>query len=380
MRMVFIDKVSPGMTVAKDVFLSGEGTPLVKKSTKLTPVMISQMDHLGIRFVYIDDKPGNPVDASKKKNSLENLRLHVPKPEPLLPPALREEAIGSLQDIFSSVTATKEKLHESAAKLIGHIDSVVGQLVDSLLEKQSAFVNINDLKSYDEYTFHHSLSVAVLSIAIGQKMGLGRKELNRLGVCAMMHDIGKTAIPIEIIHKASRLNDQEFAIVKNHSPAGYNYLIDAHYEDEDIQRGVLHHHEKLDGTGYPHGIEGAEIPLWSRIISVADVYDALTSHRPYRTPMQPAEALEYVMGGIGSSFEYDIVDSFVKKLELYPPGTFVELSDGSIAVVLNSENPMRPVVRLANGDICDLFRDRRMVNVTITNVLDESELEKRIRP
>jgi HD-GYP domain-containing protein (c-di-GMP phosphodiesterase class II) len=191
-----------------------------------------------------------------------------------------------------------------------------------------------------------------------------------------MHDIGKTAVPVEIINKPSRLDEDEFNIIKNHPAAGYEYLKNANIGDEKMWLGVVCHHEKVDGSGYPLGLDGNEIPIWSRIISAADVYDALTSTRPYRTPMQPAEALEYIMGGIGSSFDYDVVSSFAKKVELYPVGSYVQLSNGVIAIVLDSKNATRPVIRnLETGDVYDLQSDRQLLSVVISRVISDNQFK-----
>lgn len=379
MKMVFIDNMRPGMVVAQDVFALDSGSiPLVAKNALLTDVIIEKLEQRGIRFIYIKEKSDRPpasrrAYASSGADKPPARQFYVPKPKPVIDVKLREDAIKSLDEVFTSISIGKEDVHASSVQIVKHLDKVVGQLVDSLQKDHSALVNINDLKSYDEYTFHHSLSVAVISIALGQYLGFDNKALHQIGMCSMMHDIGKTAIPIEIIHKTSRLDDEEFSLIKTHSPAGYDYLTKTVIGDEELCQGVLHHHEKTDGTGYPSGLQGDEIPLMSRIISVADVYDALTSNRPYRQPMQPADATEYIMGGVGTAFDYDIVSAFVKKMELYPVGSCIELSNGKLAIVLNNENQMRPVVRLAtSGDILDLYRDRSCLSIVVNRLIPEA--------
>ncbi|MDR2933267.1 MAG: HD-GYP domain-containing protein [Oscillospiraceae bacterium] len=369
LKLYLTKELQSGMVSAQDVFDdSGSLIPLIRKDETLTNNVIAELRMRKVRAVYIKDAPirRDPGRPGIDRPSI----IQVPKPRPVVDTKLRSEALESLEDAFALAALDKENIHQSSTQIIRHVDAVVNQLVNSLQREPGALVNINDLKSYDEYTFHHSLSVAVLTIAIAQHMGFSQRDLNRIGMCAMMHDIGKTAVPLEIIHKPSRLDNSEFAIIKNHSPAGLEYLENTDIEDEDILRGVLHHHEKVDGTGYPHGIKGSEIPLWSRIISVADVYDALTSNRPYRDPMQPQEAIEYIMGGVSSAFDYDTVSAFVRKVELYPVGSKVELSNGSVALVLNNESQMRPIVQmLDNGDVVDLYRDRSYLNVVVTRLL-----------
>lgn len=377
MKIVYSEDFQTGMVVGRDIEMpASSGLPLVRRNTVLTAIIIESLRRWEIPAIFVmeesDFSRRVPEDRSAGAPAARSSWLFVPKPKRIVTPELREEAISSLQAAFLTVSSTKDSLHESSAQILKQLDQVVEKLVKSLQRERGALVNISDLKSYDEYTFHHSLSVAVLSIAVAQRLGFGEKELRRVGMCAIMHDIGKTAIPIEVINKTARLNEEEYRLLKTHSLAGYKYLLDTVIRDEDILRGVLHHHEKLDGTGYPDGINGKEIPLWSRIIAIADVYDALTSDRPYRTPMQPSEAVEYIMGGVDKAFDYDVVKAFVQKLELYPVGGRVQLSNGEIAYIMNNENQMRPVVRLAStGKILDLCRDHRLLSVVITRAFSE---------
>ena len=375
MQLVSVEKLQIGMTTALDVYPhdGGHGIPLVRKNTGLNSYMIRELQERGVRFVYIKDRSDNTTSANHVFK-VHPRNLYVPKPKPIIGTELRGSAVARLQSVFQA--ALTGEIHPSS-QIVKHIDEVVEHLVDSI--DQKSLVNIEDLKSYDEYTYHHSLSVAVLAIAIGQHFGYQRTELKRLGKCAIMHDIGKTAVPVEIINKPSNLDEDEYNLVKGHSSAGYDYLFNGNIGDDKMWAGVLGHHEKVDGTGYPFKLRGDDIPIWSRIISVADVYDALTSVRPYRSPMQPAEAIEYIMGGVGSSFDYDVVSSFVKKVEIYPVGSYVELSNGVIAVVLNTRNPMRPVVRnLETGDVYDLQGDRQLLSVVINRVIQSTELRSLI--
>lgn len=379
MKRLSIRELRPGMVLEEDVYSSYNGIiPLLRKNTKVTATFLTQLEKRGVIEVFVKDS--REAEIARRGSSLDvpERQVYVPKAKPILNEALKTDALGSLEELFTSISFQEADVHASSAKIIRNLDSVVGQLVDTLTTDRNALVNINDLKSYDDYTYHHSLSVAVLSIAIGQYMNLSNSELNALGKCAMMHDIGKTAVPVEIINKPSRLSDEELLTVKSHSASGYEYLIMQSIGDEELQKGVRGHHEKYDGTGYPDGLREDGIPSWSRIISVADVYDALTSNRPYRTPMQPAEAIEYIMGGVGSSFDYDMVDAFVRKVELYPIGECVELSLGKDAIVLNNENHMRPVVRIMDtGEILDLYRDRSCLSIVVNRLIPDEEIRAR---
>ncbi|MDL2252701.1 HD-GYP domain-containing protein [Ruminococcaceae bacterium OttesenSCG-928-I18] len=363
MKLILAEELESGMTLAQDLFLSeDDASPFISRGIILNDYVIEKIKKRGFRNAYVENASGEKEERASTPQSL-----------PVLDPELRDEALDTLEDMFT--TFSSEDVHEAAVQVVKRLDKVVDQMVDSILSERNALVNINDLKSYDDYTYHHSLSVAVLALSMGHRLGYNHKRLNELGMCAMMHDIGKTAIPVEIIRKTTRLDSNELNLIKTHSTAGYSYLTKANIGNEDIWQGVLGHHEKMDGTGYPYGLKGKDISEWSRIISVADVYDALTSNRPYRKPMEPAEAIEYIMGGSGSSFDFDMVQALVKKIDLYPVGSRVELSNGKFAEVVDNENQMRPIIRIEDtGEVLDLFRDRSCLSIVIKRIVDETVL------
>ena len=372
MKLVGIDNIRPGMVVGKSIPNPNGGIELIRKGTTLTSSLVALMQQHQIKSAMITDKPAPRYEHGREAEPGRVLRpgVYVPRHKPVVSSHLRDKAVENLGLLFKEVAIGATDVHASTSTVIKNIDNVVDKMVDSLDEK--AVVDIMSLKSYDDYTYYHSISVAVMSTAIGQQMGLSRTDLKRLCKSALLHDIGKTSIPIEIIKKPAKLDSSEFAMVKNHSPAGYHYLAGTVLDsrDYDMLRAVLHHHERVDGSGYPNGFTEENIPLWSRIIAVADVYDALTSNRPYRTPLQPADAVEFLMASIGRDFDYDVVVGFFNKVEIYPIGTKLELSNGKVAVVYNNENSMRPVVRvIPTGEILDLFRDRNCLNIVITRVL-----------
>lgn len=371
MRLVPINQLKEGMILAQDVY-SDEDSIIVPESAQLKEKTIRALKDFGIQKVYvIGDPDPDPEEKALQEDAARIDRFS--KPKPTIDRALRNEALDNLEDIFD-LAEKNELTQQSATQVVKELDTVVDQLVDTLASDKKSLVNIADLKSYDDYTYHHSLSVAVLSLAIGQSLGFQSKQLKLLGRTAMLHDIGKTAIPIEIINKPARLEPEEFEKIKTHAPEGYQYLMRGHIGEKQLLEGVLHHHERFDGTGYPKGLSGADIPLLARIITVADVYDALTSNRPYREPMQPAAAVEYIMGNVGLIFDYDIVMAFLKKLELYPIGGQVELSDHRSAIVVNNEYPMRPRVKiLETGQILDLYRDRDCLSLTIKRIIPPEE-------
>ena len=355
-----VNELVEGMIVDEGVYGEGETrVPLVAKNQVLTNYLIEKLRTNGVATVKILAQAGN------------SKMIDIQKRPPIITPRLRKEALDFLQDTFS-FAAQMESGNIVATRTVKKLDTLVSRLIVAITRDKQAMVNINDLKSYDEYTYHHSLSVAVLAIAIAHQLGFSGVKLTQLGKTAIMHDIGKTRVPIQLINKPAKLDQEEFHIVQTHSQEGYRFLVDQGIGDTELWASVKHHHEKMDGSGYPNGLEGEDIPVMSRIIAVADVYDALTSKRPYRKPIQPAEALEYIMGGSGTFFDYDMVLAFIKKIDPYPKGTLVELSNDKIAIVVDNEFPMRPVVQtLSNGEILDLNNDRRCLSILIRNTYDE---------
>ena len=360
MKLVSRDELKTGMIAGKDIPAREGGTiPLVRKGAALTKDMIGLMRKYQIQFAYITDRPLGKHDSPK--------RIYIPASKPSISGQLRDSAIVSLEKVFKNALIGASDIHVSTIAVIKDIDDVVSKVVDAL--DGQAMVGIMNLKSYDDYTYSHSLSVAVISTAIGEALGMGHSDLRRLCKSAILHDIGKASVPIELINKPTRLDSDEFSIIKQHPIFGYGYLSHTSAGDEDLLRAVIYHHERVDGSGYPHGFKGNKIPLWSRIIAVADVYDALTSNRPYRVPFRPGEAIEYLMGGVGKAFDYDVTVGFLRKVDVYPIGSVLSLSNGKTAVVYNNENTLRPVVRiLSSGEVVDLYRDRKYLSVTISGV------------
>ena len=245
-------------------------------------------------------------------------------------------------------------------------------------------MDMMEIKSYDNYTYSHSLNVGILSAMLASEMGISHNRLEDLTLCALMHDIGKLDIPIEIINKNGPVTPSEFDIIKTHPLKGVERMRKCFNLSTEVLPGIQSHHEKVDGSGYPFGYIGTQIPLFGRILAVADVYDALTSQRSYRKAWHPKEALEYIIAGSDSQFDFDLVQIFSHLISVYPTGALVKLSDGSTAVVVKNhpENIFRPCIRLLEssplgeeGYEIDLLEDARYLYLTITSVLGASENE-----
>jgi len=288
--------------------------------------------------------------APQKIQELE--RRKQPRPEkPVDPAGLDEEIPRARQAYTQALGITHQFINDvrTGKKMdVTQVEESVENLIDSVFRNRDGLLAILKLKQYDEYTFTHSLNVAVLAVSAGRSVDLERTELLQLGVGGIFHDIGKTQIPPEILNKPDRLTDEEFKIMKLHPVRGDEILDDYQEVTPLARRVVRHHHERLDGTGYPDGLAGADIAPYIIISGMADVYDALSSDRVYHKGMLPHEALKVIFSLREKHFPPVWVDRFIQCLGIYPIGTTVRLNTGEIGVVcaVNHASLLRPKIRL----------------------------------
>jgi putative nucleotidyltransferase with HDIG domain len=357
MYFVPINEVRQGMILAKDVKIYDQmpnKIDLLKEGTRLTRRNIQRLKELGSVGLYLYG--GNE---------------YIKAPVRILDDVIKTQAIAELEKLFSDIDKNDGKLDNLSLRGINEIST---KIVDSILLNKSYMVNILDLKMYDDYTYHHSLSVSVLSTAIGLSLGLNDAALFDLSLCGLLHDIGKTKIARDIITKPDKLTIEEFEIIKSHPLRGGKCVVKNGFINERIYNGIISHHEKFDGTGYPFSVKGKDIPLFGRIIAVADVYDALTSKRAYREPNKASETIEYIMAANGSFFDPVMVIAFLKKIAPYPINDYVKLSNGKIGLVtkLFSQNPLRPEVKIVNevkDTYYNLYEDHNLYNIVIIESL-----------
>ena len=225
------------------------------------------------------------------------------------------------------------------------------QIVEDITTKKTLSVELLDLRSYDDYTFRHSINVAVYAVAVAHYMGMSEEELNEIAQAGICHDLGKQKISIDIINKPGRLTDAEYEEVKKHPQYSFDVLRSNREIPQEVREAVLCHHENENGSGYPAGKEGSEVSLMTKIIHAVDVYDALISRRPYKEPYSSVEAFDYLMGGKDILFNEAVVDAMRMVIPTYPIATEIMLSTGESAVVVgHSADPMRPVVRIVGKD------------------------------
>lgn len=342
--------------MASDLVIS-RNRVLLRKGRILTDALIRKIASLGYQGLYIDDELSKGLHV----NDVISFELKM---------TMRSE-LQALLDSTSMIRPTSLKLHMKT------LDKLIGYTIDDILQNRKVMVNMIDLRTYDDYTYSHSLNVGILSVVVGISLGLTKPQLHQLATGALLHDTGKMFIDKSILNKPARLTPEEFEEIKTHSERGYFYLcknMDIANESKIIS---LQHHEQYGGSGYPLALAKEDIHLYSRIVGVVDVFDALTADRPYRKAMLPSDALEYIMGGYNLMFDPDVVKALTKKVAPYPVGTCVRLSTDEVGIVVQNHEyaSLRPVIKLIVDDkptenYIDLANDRESLNVTIKEIVN----------
>lgn len=234
-------------------------------------------------------------------------------------------------------------------------------------------LDLSDLRTFDDYTYAHSVNVAVFACVIGFGLGMEEKDLTNLVLAGLLHDVGKLSIPDEILNKPRRLTAEEYQIMKSHAILSYELIKERLDISAQVKQAILYHHENVDGSGYPNGVGAEEMNLHAKILHVADVYDALVSKRPYKKPYSPYEASEYLMGGCGIMFDQNVVMAFLRFVPLYPKGTQVLLSDGREAIIYDNTgyHNLRPMLRLMGGELLDMEAPENL-NLTMSAIMEDS--------
>lgn len=355
MRYIPSNCLRSGQVLASDLVKEGLKV-LLRKGVVLTEPLIAKIGQLGFQGVYIQDDLSRDLEVAN-----------------VISDTLKYKAKADIQSLFISL---KNKAATRAEDQLETIGKVINDIVDEIIHNRKLMVNVVDLRTFDDYTFSHSVNVAVLSVVMGTVLGLNRQSLNELAMGALIHDIGKVFINRNIVNKPGRLTTEEFIEMKKHSEKGYNYLRTHGQVKDHALQAVLLHHEQYNGNGYPFGLSGDNIDFFGRIVCVADVYDALTSDRPYRHAMLPSDAMEYIMGGYGTMFDPKVVKAFTRKVAPYPVGTCVRLSNGITGIVVQNYelSCLRPRLRIIAGgqpadDFIDLSTDNSTLNVTIKEIV-----------
>jgi putative nucleotidyltransferase with HDIG domain len=320
--------------------------PFWRSSFKLEDQkVIQQILDSNVKEVWIDAAKGVDVEANESKEQSEPEELRVaqvqqvaaraPTPEPRVS---LEAEMGRAAKIFSSARGAVSSMFQEArmGKAIDtkHALPIVEEISSSVMRNPGALIGLARLKNKDDYTYMHSVAVCALMVSLARQLKLDDAQIREAGMAGLLHDIGKMMIPSAILNKPGKLTDSEFLSVKSHPEEGHKLLLEGSGVSEIALDVCLHHHEKMAGNGYPHRLKGEEISLFARMGAVCDVYDAITSDRPYKNGWDPSESIRKMAEWSGSHFDPAIFQAFVKSIGIYPVGTLVKLESGRLAVVI----------------------------------------------
>ncbi|QDX95646.1 HD-GYP domain-containing protein [Brevibacillus laterosporus] len=320
------------MKLARSIYNSN-GTILVGNGVTLTKRMIERLAEMNIHSIYIEDE--------------ETADIFI---DDIISEQTRQEAMGFIHTSFETFRDDPKRFRQvfAAEKMGLRVKSVLTNLIHELKNNHSAMNLLGTVCGVDSYVFVHSFNVTIYTVLVGLKMGLNDKEIGDLALGAMLHDVGKMLIPPEILNKPGRLTDEEYEIVKQHTEIGFELLRKQIGIPLLTAHCAYQHHERIDGSGYPRQLKDMEIHPYAKILAVCDVFDALTSHRVYRSPMLPHDATELLFAGSGTQFCKNVLEEFRNSISVYPVGLGVTLSSGVSGVIIknNPGLPSRPIVRI----------------------------------
>ena len=332
---------------------------------------VSELDRpwLDTPFVFQGFSVHDVDDLTALKNICEYVYIDVLKTSQLQPDA-RSAMIGhSRPKKYEIVTPVEKEIKQAnqhyhrsfgeverildTAYADGRIDTDeirrhIKDCVDSIERNPSAMMWLTRIKNVDKYTAEHCLNVGILAIALGRHVGVGRKHMELLGLCGMLHDVGKMKVDQTILNKPDRLTREEFEHLKLHVTYGREILIQDNTLPNEVIGAAYNHHERQDGKGYPTGMNAATLNFYTKVVTIVDAYDAITSQRCYSKGNTSATALKILYENSGSQFDPKLVVKFIECIGIYPPGALVEMSSGEVGVVLSvePENRLLPKVAL----------------------------------
>jgi putative nucleotidyltransferase with HDIG domain len=317
------------------------------KFTIKDPEDVRRVVESGIKEVWIDVAKGDDVPESESIEEVEAAveetlqQVAVPTSAPAQEPPKRVsmavEAQRAAKICATAKDAVTSMFHE--ARMGKAVDAeaaaeLVEEIASSVMRNPGALISLARLKTVDDYTYMHSVAVCALMIAVGRQLGLDDKQIRDAGTAGLLHDLGKALMPMDVLNKPGKLTDAEFAIIKSHPEEGHRMLLAGSGVSPMVLDVCIHHHEKVDGSGYPHHLPGDQISLHAKMGAVCDVYDAITSNRPYKAGWDPAESIRKMTEWCKGHFEERIFQAFVKSIGIYPTGSLVKLTSGRLAVVV----------------------------------------------
>jgi len=355
-KKIKVEQLKPGVFV-HDFNCGWLHHPFLTDRTKLkTDKQIQKVVGYGIRDLYIDTDKGVDIDDAPTQREADHEiqsefdQLNAPAMGPSDSSGFKAELIRAKQLIAEAKLTTQKLMQDvrlGKRMELNQVERTVDKMTDSILRNKDALVSLLRIKEVDEYTYVHSISVSALCISFAQGLDFEAAQIKQIGIGGLLHDIGKMKVPLDILNKPGPLSEKEFQIMKRHVKDGESTLQQYPNLDQSCTCVTSHHHERLDGTGYPEGLKGEQISLFGQIAAIVDIYDALSSERCYKNAMPPTEALKKLYEWSQSYLNRELVEKFVAHLGIYPIGSLVRLENSLLAVVVDhgAKNLLHPVVR-----------------------------------
>lgn len=364
MKIAKPNDLEPGAILAKNVYNSNNIT-LVKKDTVLDEKKLQRLIDLGVDVVYIKENDSQKAEPREKKQKSDSI--------PLVPKKMKKEAMNIAKSAFKRVNTVD---NNDDFVVDEELLEIVDEIVETINNKEELMIKFQDINNLDNEIFSHLANVTAHSLIIAKSLDYSKERLKALGIGAFLHDIGKIQVPNEILNKRGELTAEEYKKVKKHTNYGYEILKNIDGIDDLSARVAYEHQERCDGTGYPKGIKKRFIHEFSRIVAVADVFDAMSNDRVYRDRITIKEVIEYLyIASSQNKLDHELIDKFLDYLAPYPIGANVKLNLGCEAVVkeVDANNKLRPIVELTDyegldGYELDLSNHH---NITIEEVIKE---------
>jgi HD-GYP domain-containing protein (c-di-GMP phosphodiesterase class II) len=355
------------MQLAKSIY-SDEGLVLLAEGVELTEPLLNRLKELGMRFLYIRDPLTEGIDVR----------------EPISQET-RRRAMHTLKRTFRDYIDRPARHAIGVYPYVGReMREVMRLIIDDLSSNRDAMMMLMDMQAVDHYLYSHSLNVCIYTTMLGLAHGYQGEDLLTLGLGALLHDIGKTQIDMQVLLKPGKLDERELAEMRRHAEIGYLLLKDEPNIPLIAAHCAYQHHERINGSGYPRGLQGDEIHEFAKWIAIVDSYDAMTSYRVYRNTMLPHQAVEALYAGSGTLYDTEMLKVFRDNVAIYPVGIGVRLSTGQEAVVvdLNATSVHRPIVRVLTDEEgheltqpYDLDLSKQL-SIVIREVLTESTVSR----
>jgi HD-GYP domain-containing protein (c-di-GMP phosphodiesterase class II) len=346
---------------------------LIKDDATLQEIQVS-----GVQLCLIDISKGQDLPKETSPQAANGSAAAQPEPAPKRERKALTDELQQAAQIRARSAKTMRKLF-TEVRLGNAIETdecatLVDDVVESIDRHPDALLSLARLKTADEYTYMHSVAVCALMVALGRQLGLNDTQCRDAGMAGMMHDLGKAAMPQDVLNKPGKLTNEEFDIIKQHPRRGYEMLLEGAKVSDGVMDVCLHHHERWDGTGYPDKLAGEKISMLARMGAVCDVYDAVTSERPYKAGWDPAHALSQMASWKGH-FDTTVFQTFVKSVGIYPTGSLVRMRSGRLAVVLeqNASALTKPRVKVFFSTKHGLPLEHQVIDLAGAHVTDQIE-------